>query len=231
MYLQAVEIAIPATLSVAYVQGVGDESANALRQLNVPVAVVQAGELRLLDLSRFTTVVVGPRAFEAHSELVAYNARLLDFAKKGGTVVVQYGQQVMTRPGLLPYPIALQQSPQRVTEEQAPVTVLDPRARVLNSPNKIVDTDWAGWLQERALYMPTTIDSRWSTLLEMHDPGEAENKGALLVAPVGKGTYVYTTLSLFRQIPGGVPGGPRLLVNMLSAGLDPERPAPRRVQP
>ena len=231
VYLQAVEIAIPATLSVAYVQGVGDESAKALRQLGIPVSLVQAAELPVLDLSRFTTLVVGPRAFEAHPELVAYNARVLDFAKKGGTVVVQYGQQEMTRPGLLPFPITLTSPAQRVTEEQAPVTVLDPKSRLLNTPNKLAESDWAAWVQERALYMPATIDPRWSTPIEMHDPGEAENKGALLVAPMGKGMYVYTTLSLFRQIPGGVPGGPRLFVNLLSAGLETERVTPRRIQP
>jgi hypothetical protein len=231
IYLQAVEITIPATLSVAYVPGVSDESAGALRQLNVPVSVVQAEELRVLDLSRFTTIVLGPRAFEAHSELVAYNSRLLDFARKGGTVVVQYGQTEMARPGLLPFAVSYERTPQRVTEEQAPVTVLDAKARVLNAPNKIGESDWAEWVQERALYMPNAVDAHWSTPLEMHDPGEPENKNALLVATVGKGLYVYTTLSLFRQIPAGVAGGPRLLINLLSAGLDAEHAVPRKVQP
>ncbi|HVT39759.1 MAG TPA: PIG-L family deacetylase [Gemmatimonadaceae bacterium] len=231
LYLQAVDIIVPAALSVAYVQGVGDDVAKSLRQLGIPVAVVQPAELPLFDLSRFTTVVVGPRAYEAHRELVAYNSRLIDFAKKGGTVVVQYGQQEMARPGLLPYPIALARPAQRVTEEDAPVTVLDARSRVLTSPNAMGGSDWADWVQERALYMPSTIDPHWATPLEMHDPGEPPNKGALLVAPVGKGTYVYTTLALFRQVPSGVPGGPRLLVNLLSAGLDPERARQGKVQP
>jgi LmbE family N-acetylglucosaminyl deacetylase len=231
LYLQAVDIVVPATLSVAYVQGVGDDVAKSLRQFGIPVAVVQPAELPLLDLSRFTTVVVGPRAYEAHRELVAYNARLLDFARKGGTVVVQYGQQEMTRPGLLPYPIALGRPAQRVTEEDAPVTVLDTRSRILTTPNRIGESDWADWVQERALYMPSTIDAHWSTPIEMHDPGEPPNNGALLVAPVGKGMYVYTTLALFRQVPSGVPGGPRLLVNLLSAGLESERTTQRKVQP
>ena len=232
IYLQAVDIAVPAALSVAYVQGVGDASATYLRQLDIPVTMVQAAELPLLDLSRFSTVVVGPRAYEAHRELEVYNARLLDFAKKGGTVVVQYGQTEMTRPGVLPYPITLARPARRVTEEDAPVTVVDPKSSLLSSPNKIADSDWARWVQERAVYMPSTIDPHWATPLEMHDPGEPPNNGALLVAPLGKGMYVYTTLALFRQLPAGVPGGPRIFVNLLSAGLDRARMASKpTVQP
>ena len=227
LYLQAVDVAVPATLSVAYVQGVGDFVAPFLRDLDIPVSVLSPEELPVADLSRFSTIVVGTRAYQAHRELAAYNSRLLDFAKKGGTLVVQYGQAEMTAPGILPYPIARNNA--RVTEEDAPVTVLEPRSRLLTWPNRIGEADWADWLQERSLYMPTVIDPRYSTPLEIHDPREPENKGALLFTPLGKGAYVYTTLALFRQIPGGVPGGVRLFVNLLSGGL--EQPPPKRVQP
>ncbi|MBI1809131.1 MAG: PIG-L family deacetylase [Gemmatimonadetes bacterium] len=226
-YIQAVDIAIPATLSVAYVQGVGDVVAPYLRQLGIPVMMLSPEELAVADLARFSTLVIGPRAYEAHRELVTYNSRILDFARKGGTVVVQYGQGEMTRPGIMPYPIGLTQPAARVTVEDVPVTVLDARSRVVSGPNKIGDADWADWVQERALYMPTTIDPHYATPLEMHDPGEPENKGAVLVTPLGKGMYVYTTLSLLRQIPGGIPGGPRLFVNLLSVGLD----QPKKVTP
>ena len=229
IYLQAVDITIPATLSVAYIQGVGDNVAPFLRQLGIPVAIISAEELPVVDLGRFSTVVVGTRAYEAHGELVAYNSRLLDFAKKGGTLVVQYGQTLATN-GVMPYPVTIPRT-SRVTVEEAPVTILDPKSRVLNSPNRIGDADWKDWVQERGLYMPTVIDPHYSTPLEMHDPGEADIKGGLLVTPLGKGMYVFTSLALFRQIPGGVPGGPRLFVNLLSAGLDPDRAAPRKVQP
>jgi LmbE family N-acetylglucosaminyl deacetylase len=229
IYLQAVEITIPATLSVAYIQGVGDNTAPFLRQLGIPVTVISAEELPVVDLARFSTVVVGTRAYEAHRELVAYNSRLLDFAKKGGTLVVQYGQDIATL-GVMPFPVTTPRT-SRVTVEEAPVTMLDPKSRVLTSPNKIGKDDWDDWVQERALYMPTVIDPHYSTPLEMHDPGEPDNKGALLVAPLGKGTYIFTSLALFRQIPAGVPGGPRLFVNLLSAGLEPERAAPRKVVP
>jgi hypothetical protein len=146
-------------------------------------------------------------------------------------MLVQYGQQEMARPGLMPYPIALARTAQRVTLEDAPVTVRDPKSRLLTWPNKIGDRDWADWVQERSLYMPSTIDPLYSAPLEMHDPGEPPNFGAILSAKVGKGTYVYTTLSLFRQFPAGVPGSARLFVNLLTAGRGAEAKAPARVQP
>jgi LmbE family N-acetylglucosaminyl deacetylase len=229
IYLQAVDVTIPATLSVAYIQGVGDNVAPFLRQLGIPVTIISAEELPVVDLGRFSTVVIGTRAYEAHSELVAYNARLLDFARKGGTLVVQYSQNIATL-GVMPYPVTIPRG-SRVTVEEAPVTVLDPKSRVLNSPNRIGDADWKDWVQERGLYMPTLFDSHYAAPLEMHDPGEPEVKGGLLVTPLGKGMYVFTSLALFRQIPGGVPGGPRLFVNLLSAGLEPERAVPKKIQP
>jgi LmbE family N-acetylglucosaminyl deacetylase len=227
IWLQSVDITIPTTLSVAYVQGVGDNIAPYLRQLGIPVTVISAEELPAVDLGRFSTVVVGTRAYEAHRELVAYNGRLLDFAKKGGTLVVQYGQDIATL-GVMPYPVTTPRT-SRVTVEQAPVTVLDPKSRLLAAPNKIGDSDWRAWVQERGLYMPTVVDPRYATPLEMHDPGEPEIKGALLSTPLGKGMYVFTSLSLFRQIPGGVPGGMRLFVNLIGAGAEPA--APKKVQP
>ena len=123
IYLQAVDITIPATLSVAYIQGVGDNVAPFLRQLGIPVTIVGADELPVADLGRFSTVVVGTRAYEAHRELVAYNGRLLDFARKGGTLVVQYGQNIATL-GVMPYPVTTPRT-SRVTVEDAPVTILD----------------------------------------------------------------------------------------------------------
>ncbi|HEY3288319.1 MAG TPA: PIG-L family deacetylase [Gemmatimonadaceae bacterium] len=231
VWLQAVNITVPAGLQVAYVQGVGDLSAAGLRQLGVPLTVVTPAELPLLDLTRFTTVIVGPRAYQASPELRAYNRRLLQFVKDGGTMLVQYGQQEMARPGLMPYPVSLGRTAQRVTLEDAPVTVLDPKSRLLNWPNRITEADWTNWVQERALYMPGEIDRLYETPVEMHDPDEPANRGAMLMATYGKGTYVYTTLSLFRQFPAGVPGSARLFVNLLSQGRGAAAPRPARVQP
>ena len=231
LWLQAVAINVPAGMQVAYIPGVGDLSAPGLRQLGVPVAVITPQELPLVELSRFTTVIVGPRAYQASSELRAANRRLLDYVKNGGTMLVQYGQQEMGRPGLMPYPVSLSRSAQRVTLEDAPVTIRDPKSSLLRWPNRIGEKDWADWVQERTLYMPSVIDPRYATPVEMHDSGEPENSGAILSARYGKGTYVYTTLALFRQFPAGVPGSARLFVNLLSAGRAPAgRPVPR-VQP
>jgi len=172
-------------------------------------------------------VVVGTRAFEANRALVASAPRLMDFAKNGGTLVIQYGQNPASTPQVFPFPLTWSQPAERVTVEAAPVTVLDPKSKLLTFPNRLGDDDWKGWVQERALYMPSTVDPRYQTPLEMHDPGEKENRGAILMTPIGKGVYVYTTLSLFRQLPGAVPGAARLFVNLLSAGVpQASRPTP-----
>jgi hypothetical protein len=117
----------------------------------------------------------------------------------------------------MPYPVTIVRPADRVTEETAAVRITDPASPILNSPNRIGPADWAGWVQERTLYIPRTHDERYRTMLSMNDTGEPPNDGAILVAPLGAGTYVYTTLALFRQLPAGVPGGARLFVNLLSA--------------
>jgi LmbE family N-acetylglucosaminyl deacetylase len=221
MYLQVVDIEVPQRLSVAYIQGVGDDNAVYLRQLGIPVSVIQAAELPQWDLARFTTVVVGPRAAEANRVVLTQAKRLMDFARNGGTLVVQYGQQGATTPQLFPFPLEWSQPATRVTVEDAPVTVLDAKSKLLTWPNKIGVDDWRDWVQERSLYMPSKVDSRYQSPLEMHDPEEPENKSAILTAPLGRGMYVYTSLALFRQLPNAVPGSARLFVNLLSAGVQP----------
>jgi hypothetical protein len=228
--LSAVDVQIGSKLDVAYVPGVGDNVTPMLRQLGIALTVIEPEKLASTDLSRYTTVVVGPRAYESSPDLVTANPRLFDFARAGGTLVVQYGQYEMQNPGLMPYPITIARSADRVTEEDAAVRVTDSSSEILAVPNKIDARDWAGWVQERALYMPRTHDGRYRTMLSMHDRGEQPNDGAILVAPVGKGTYVYTTLALFRQLPAGVPGAARLMANLLGAdqrSAGTPLPAPR----
>jgi LmbE family N-acetylglucosaminyl deacetylase len=215
--LSAVDVKVASGLDVAYVPGVGDNVAPMLEQLGVPVTMIQPDRVATADLSRFTTVVIGPRAYETSPALVAANPKLLAFARTGRTLVVQYGQFEMARPGMMPYPITIVRPGDRVTEENATVRITDQASPILNSPNRIGPADWAGWVQERTLYMPRTHDERYRTMLSMNDTGEPANDGAILIAPLGKGTYVYTTLALFRQLPAGVPGGARLFVNLLSA--------------
>ena len=224
----AVPAALPHNPRMAYLQGVGDNVAPLLGQLGMQVTTIAPGDFGTADLSPFGAIVVGPRAFAASPVLASLAPRLRAFASAGGTVVVQYGQQEMQVPGLLPYPITLEQRPQRVTDENAPVRLLDASSRLLTYPNRITAKDFEGWVQERSLYMPATADPRWRRLLAMHDPGEPPNEHGVLVAPMGKGAYVYTSLALFRQLPAGVPGGARLFLNLLAAsGQSTASVAPR----
>jgi hypothetical protein len=214
--IHAVDVAIPSNLRVAYVRGVGDNVEPALEQLGIPVSLVEPRSIPTMDLSKFTTVVVGPRAYQASRELVDNNAYLLNFAQNGGTLVVQYGQYEMMRAGMMPYSISIARPHDRVTEENAPITVIDASSSALRTPNVITDADFAGWIQERSLYMPRTFDERYKVVLALNDPGEQANKGAIMIAPYGRGLYVYTTLAFFRQLPAGVSGATRLFVNLLS---------------
>lgn len=217
MYLSAVNVSLPPRARVGYIKGVGDNGLEALEQLDIAVEKIEPAMLSATDLSRFTTIVVGPRAYESSEVLVRQNPRLLDYANRGGTLVVQYGAQNMNAlASVLPYPLQWAPRAARVTMEDAPVTVLRPTHPLLTTPNRIGPTDWAGWVQERSTYMPSVIDKRYTSLLRMNDPDEPANDGALLVAPVGKGRYVYVTLALFRQLPAGVPGAARLLANLVS---------------
>jgi hypothetical protein len=213
--ISAIDVTVPRDLTVAYIPGAADNVAPALKQLGIPVTIVEPSELPTVDLSRFHTVVVGPRAYEAHHELVDNNPYLLDYARRGGTLVVQYGQYEMTRPGVMPYPITIARPHDRVTDETAPITVAGSPA-FITGPNRITDADFNGWAQERSLYMPRTFDERYQWFMTLNDPGEQPNRGAVLVTPYGNGLYVYTTLSFFRQLPAGVPGGTRLFANLLS---------------
>jgi LmbE family N-acetylglucosaminyl deacetylase len=224
--LSVVDVALPSTLRVAYIAGVGDNVAPALSQLGISTNVIAAADVARADLSSYTTVVIGPRAYDAYPTLRAANPRLFDFARKGGTLVVQYGQYEMTEPGATPYPITINRPHDRVTHEDAPVTIDAPGARELTFPNRITAADFNGWVQERGLYMPRTFDPAYRSLLSMSDPNEPANKGALLIAPLGEGLYIYTSLSFFRQLPAGVPGAARLFVNLLSAKLAPPGATP-----
>lgn len=217
LYLSAVPATVRAGVRVGYVAGVSDDGFAALRALDVPVELLPASSVATADLSRFTTIVLGPRAYQVSDALRAANPRLFAWMQAGGTLVVQYGQFEMAEPGLMPFPVQFTRPAARVTREDAPVTVLDPGASLLARPNRVEASDWQGWVQERALYMPSVIDPRYRTFLEMQDPDEPPNRGALLAAPVGRGLYVYSSLALFRQFPYGVPGAARLLVNLVSA--------------
>jgi hypothetical protein len=186
-----------------------------LQELGVPVTILQPDDIPAADLRRFSTIVVGPRAYQASQTLIDNNEYLLAYVRNGGRMVVQYGQNEMQRPGIMPYPLTLQQRAERVTDENAPVTFTDPASPLLNSPNKITHADFNGWVQERATYMPSTFDAHYRSMLSMNDPGEPANRAAILAAAYGRGAYIYVPLALFRQLPAGVPGGARIFANLL----------------
>ena len=213
--INAVDVVLPAKLNVAYIPGVGDNVAPILQQLGVPLTIVDPEDVPQTNLTRFTAIVVGPRAYQSSQNLQDNNDYLLSYVRNGGRLVVQYGQAEMMRPGIMPYPIQLKQPAERVTDENTPVTFTDPRSQLLNAPNKITQDDFNGWVQERATYMPSTFDSHYRTMLAMNDPGEQPNRAAILAAPYGRGTYIYVPLALFRQLPAGVPGGARIFANLL----------------
>jgi hypothetical protein len=121
---------------------------------------------------------------------------------------------------MMPYAITLSRPAERVTDENSPMRVLRPNDPLLNVPNRITDADWQHWVQDRTLYMPSTFDEHYRSLVSTNDPGEKPNEASILVAPLGRGTYVYTTLAFFRQLPSGIPGAARLFVNLLGARQD-----------
>jgi hypothetical protein len=188
------------------------------------VTVLDSLQIANGDLSRFDAVVVGPRAYEVDSALVRNNDRLLEYARNGGRVIVQYQQQVYLEGTFAPYKLG---GNSRITDEHSPVTMLGATpsqsalAPVFRTPNALGPEDWEGWVQDRALYCPTTWGPEFHPLLAMNDAGEAPIRGCLLESTVGRGTYVYTGMAFFRELPAGVPGAYRLFFNLLGGRVTP----------
>lgn len=216
--VSAVRVNLPPGLRVGYVMGAGDEIPAALKQLGMDVQVISPSNFASTDLSRFHTIVMGIRAYDVSTEVRVNNPRLLDFVQQGGTLIVQYnsGTGAFNAGHYTPYPATASNA--RVSVEEAPVEILDPQIPILNYPNKITTRDFDGWVQERGLYFMSNWDDHFHPLLASNDPGEQPQKGGLLVAQYGKGTYIYSGYAFFRQLPAGVPGAIRLFVNLLSAG-------------
>ena len=202
---------------VGYIMGSGDTGPEALRQMGYSVTLLSDDELETGDLSRYAAIVAGIRAYNTRPRLKQATKRLEAYAEGGGTVLVQYsttGDLVTDELG--PYPFKL--SRDRVTVEEAPVTFTKPGSSLLNFPNKLTQSDFDGWVQERGLYFAGSWDPRYETPIASHDPGESDKSGGLLFAKVGKGAWVYTGYAFFRQLPAGVPGAYRFFVNLVSAG-------------
>ena len=215
--IRAARVALPGLTRVGYVRGAADRVPEALLAIGLPLELVGADSLARGDLSRYDAIVIGSRAYETEPALAANNGRLLEYGRNGGLIIVQYQQYPFVDGGFAPYPLTIARPHDRVTDETAPITPLDPSNQVFHYPNAIGPDDWRGWVQERGLYFPRTWDTTYVPALETHDPGPpgTELRGGLLIAPLGRGTYVYTGLSFFRQLPAGVPGAYRLFVNLL----------------
>lgn len=204
---------------IGYIVGAADLVPDALRQVGYDVHVLTENEIMNSDLSVYDAIVTGVRAFNVDERLPFEQPKLLEYVKNGGNLVVQYNNNAGVRvPQIGPY--SFRPVNQRVTDEAAKVTILDSTNPVLNYPNKINDSDFDGWIQERGLYFVSDIDPKYQTPLQMNDPGEKPNNGSLIVTNYGKGRFVYTSLAFFRELPAGVPGAYRLFVNLLS---DPKK--------
>lgn len=212
--------------NIGYIMGAGDEVPESLRQIGSDVILLSPDDLARADLSRFDAIVTGVRAYNTRPDLRSNQERLLDYVKNGGTMVVQYnvleGGFFGGDPSLLahigPYPLTI--SRERVTMEEVPVELPNPANPVLHRPNEITEKDFAGWVQERGLYFASEWDPRYQPLFETHDPGEKPLRGGTLYAKYGKGTYIFTAFSWFRELPAGVPGAYRIFANFVSASHD-----------
>lgn len=213
--IQAADLRLPALKRVGYIRGASDRVPENLREIGVPLELLGPKDLETGDLSRYDAIVVGSRAYETDPALARANPRILDYARNGGLVIVQYQQYPFIEGKLAPFPLEIARPHDRVTDETAPVNVIDPDHPVFTTPNRIGAEDWNGWIQERGLYFARTWDPVYTPLLSMMDPGGPELRGGLLVAKLGKGHYVYTGLAFFRQLPAGVPGAYRLFANLL----------------
>jgi LmbE family N-acetylglucosaminyl deacetylase len=213
--VHVLNLAVPAHLRIGYIAASNDPIPDTLRQIGIQVDMLDEVALAFEDLSRYDAIVVGIRAYDLRPDLMRSNRRLLDYVEQGGSLVVQY-QRDPQWVSAMPYPGTMPGQTSRVTDANSPVHFLAPDNPLLNSPNKITLADFEGWDQERGLYFLGTFDSHYQPVLGLTDPGEPETNGSLVYARYGKGVYIYTGLSFFRELPAGVPGAYRLFVNLLS---------------
>jgi len=217
--LKVIDVKTVPNLTVGYIVGVGDEVPPAIAQLGATVEMISSDDLAWGNLSRFSTIVTGVRAYERREDLRANNARLLDYVRDGGTLIVQYNKFEFNQAQYGPYPA--QVSSERATDEFAPVKLLAPTDPVFNTPNRITDATWKNWVQERGLYFLGEHDSHYRELLSIAEPfpyNKGEKLGALVEAQWGRGRWVYVGLGLWRELPAGVDGAYQLLANLISLG-------------
>ena len=253
--LRVQDVKVAPGLRIGYIMGAGDETADGIAQLGVPLTMLNADDLAYGDLSKFTTIVTGTRAFQNRNDLKANYARVMKYVEEGGNLVVQYnkfefnvlsqpvfaggfsggpgggpgGPRAMLDSPFAPYPASV--TSDRVSVEEAPIEISVPSARLLSAPNRITDKDFSNWVQERGLYFFGARDPKYVDLLKSKDPwpkNPGEKKGLLVTTDVGKGTWSYVGLGLFRQLPSGTPGAYRILANLISQPRSAGAAPPKR---
>ncbi len=212
---------------IGYIQGAGDKIPESLRQIGYQVTELKGDEISMSNLQKYDAIVLGLRTYNIDDNAKFYQDELHKYVESGGTLLVQYNTSRRQKVAqVAPYPLKL--SRDRVTDENAKVTILDKNHEVMNFPNKITEKDFEGWVQERGLYFPSEWSQEFTPLLAMNDKGESVKKGSLLIAKHGKGTFIYTGLSFFRELPAGVPGAYRLFANLLSVGVKNKSHSPKK---
>ena len=220
--IKLIDVKVAPKLRVGYVMGVGDQVPPAIEQLGAQVDLLDADALAWGNLAQYDAIVTGVRAYERRADLKANNRRLIAYAEKGGTLIVQYNKMEFNEAQYGPYPAKIGSN--RVTDETAPVEVLVPANPIFTFPNKIGEAAWKGWVQERGLQFLGEKDPKYVDLVQLQDPFPANNgmkRGALVEAQVGKGRWIYVGLGLWRQLPSGTDGAYQLLANLISAGRAP----------
>lgn len=206
-----------AAKKIAYINGAGDKVVEGLTQMGYTVTILNEKDITSANLKQFDAVVTGVRAYNIHAWLSSAYDALMQYVKEGGVLMVQYNTSNQIGPvkaKMSPYPFNISRN--RVTEEDAKVTLLKPDHILLNYPNKITEKDFEGWIQERSVYEADNLDSHFETLLGMNDAGEPQRNGSLIVADYGKGRFIYSAVVFFRELPAGVPGAYRLMANLLA---------------
>mgnify|MGYP001297515160 CR=1 FL=1 len=215
-----VNVKVAPGLKIGYVMGSGDEVPESLGSLNLKAQLLTTQDLAEGDLSQYDMILLGIRAYAVRDDLRIHNARLLEYVKNGGVVIVEFNTPEYNH-NYAPYPYDLSNNPEVVVDETSKVKILEPSNPLMTWPNKITPADFNGWYEERGHGFMKSWDSHYQALLETHDPGQEPQKGGLLVARYGKGAYVYCAYALYRQLPEGVPGAFRLLANLVSLPKNP----------
>ncbi|HQJ47470.1 MAG TPA: hypothetical protein PK195_12525, partial [Ignavibacteriaceae bacterium] len=215
--LQSYDLTKSKLKKIGYIPGSGDLIPDFLSDLGFDVVVFDDKQFSQNQLEQYDVIITGIRAYNTRDELSAFQKELFKYVENGGTLISQYNTtaQLILNPGIYPFKI----SHDRVTDENSPVKILNKDHKVFNFPYKITEDDFKGWIQERGLYFPNEWDSKYETLLSMNDNGESEKLSSLLYTKYGKGTFVYTGLSFFREIPAGVEGAIKLFINILHSGI------------